>query len=127
MNECHCDAKCMHPVCFQMMNPETYEFVVYKTQGEGAPMDITGSLSVEGATYIDSTGRLGITRLAGQRICVVFLSGMFLDLEWCVGCAYGNVYAKLLEEYVGASQSGGIIGSTNVSPDNCKFYLHVPN
>ena len=120
-------AKCMPPVFFQMMNPETFEFVVYKTQGEGAPMDITGRLSVVGATYIDSTGRLAITRLAGQRICVVFLSGMFLDLAWNERWSFGNVYAKLLEEYVGASQSGGIIGSTNVSPDNCKIYLHVPN
>ena len=88
-------------------------------------MDITNELSFTGETYTDSTGRLSITRLAGQGISVIFQSGMFLKLTWCVHCTFGNVMAKLLGKYVGASQSGGIIGSTNVSPDNCKLYLHV--
>ena len=108
-----------------MVDPDTYSFVVCKTQGEGAPVDITNHLRATGDTYIDSTRRLSITRLAddgdGRRLSVVFISGMFLELTWYR--QHGDVSAMLIEKYVAASQSRGIMGTTSQPPDTCKLYL----
>ena len=104
-----------------MVNPVNYKFILLKTQGEGVEngaVDILPQLGV-GMTYTDSTNGLSITRTGSNRISVIFNSGLFFDLSW--HRYYGNVRnVKILQRYVPAFRSRGIMGST--PSGNCKLF-----
>ena len=107
----------------QLVNPVNFQFILLKTQGEGAengPINILNQLSV-GMTYTDSTNRLSITRTSSNAISVIFSSGLFFDLSW--HRYYGNVRnGKVLERYAAAHQSRGIMGST--PSGNCELIFN---
>ncbi len=103
-----------------MANPNNFQFVLLKTQGQGTnngrnPVDITNRVRNVGMTYVDTSNRMRITRTSGDRIQVVFSSGLFFDLTWrsAYDFQYGNAEAvKILQKYVPPGESRGIMGST---------------
>ena len=107
----------------QLANPVNFQFILLKTQGEGTengPVNILGQLGV-GMTYPDSTNRLFITRTSSNTISVIFSSGLFFDLTW--HRQHGDVgNVKVLERYIAAQQSRGIMGST--PSGNCELFLN---
>lgn len=104
-----------------MANPNNFQFVLLKTQGEGTengPLDITNQVSNIGDTYTDSTKKVSITRAGSDILSIVFNSGLFFKLAWrnWGDFSYGNAEeVKILKQYAAAGQSRGIMGSTTWS------------
>lgn len=95
--------------------------MVFKTQGAGAPSDITSDLSVVGKTYTDDDWNVLLTRLNGLGIAAVFRNGVYLEVTfhfWTYGQVwYGNVKAWVPRTLVPSTR--GIIGTAPFQDCEC--------